>query len=61
MSAAMEPASRTARAGGCLLAATVMTGAVAGLVYRQPTIGLLAGLGIGLILTALVWLLDRRR
>lgn len=57
----MEPASRTARAGGCLLAASVMAGAVAGLAYRQPTIGLIAGLGAGLVLVALVWLLDRRR
>lgn len=47
-------------AGGVLLALSLLVGAVTGLVYRQPSIGLVAGLGVGLLLLALVWLLNRR-
>lgn len=57
----MEPTSRTARAGGCLLALAILAGVIGGTVYRQPSLGFLAGLGAGLVLIALVWLLDRRK
>jgi len=57
----MEPASRFPLAGGCLLALSILAGAIAGAVYRQPSIGFLAGLGAGLVLLALVWLFDRFR
>ncbi len=55
----MKPASPFPLAGGCLLALAILAGAIAGVVYRQPSLGLLAGLGAGLVLIALVWLLDR--
>lgn len=48
-------------AGGFLLAAAMLIGVVVGTVYRQPSIGFLAGFGIGLLLFLLVWLLDRRK
>ena len=47
-------------AGGSLLAFSLIGGVVVGTIYGQPTIGFLAGLGIGLLLVALVWMLDRR-
>ena len=47
-------------AGGALLAFSMLAGTIAGCVYRQPSIGFLAGLGAGLLLLALVWLIDRR-
>lgn len=50
----------TPLAGGCLLSAAILIGAVAGLAWRQPSIGLIAGLGAGLVLLGLVWLIDRR-
>jgi hypothetical protein len=50
-----------ARAGGVLLAAGVLGGVVIGSVLGQPSIGFLAGLGIGLIAVILVWYGDRRR
>jgi hypothetical protein len=48
-------------AGGFLLAFSVIAGAVIGTLYRQPSIGVLAGLGVGLALLGLVWLIDRKR
>lgn len=54
-------ASNAPRAGGCLLALAVLAGTVIGVLYRQPSIGFLAGLGIGLTLLGLVWLADRKR
>ena len=43
-----------------LLAVSILIGAVAGVYMRQPSIGFLAGLGVGLILLIAVWLFDRR-
>ena len=48
------------RAGGALLAAAILVGALAGVLTGQPSIGFLVGLGIGLLLLAAIWLLDRR-
>ncbi|HEX8643000.1 MAG TPA: hypothetical protein VF702_03705 [Allosphingosinicella sp.] len=53
--------TRSAQAGGCLLAFALLTGVAAGLYAREPSIGFLAGAGIGLLLLVLVWLVDRRR
>ena len=53
--------SNAPQAGGCLLALAVLTGTVLGIVYHQQSIGFLAGLAVGLLLLALVWLFDRRR
>ena len=50
---------RFPRAGGALLAAAILIGAIGGVVVGQPSIGFLAGLGAGLLLLAAVWLLDR--
>ena len=48
------------RAGGALLAVSILIGAVAGAYMRQPSIGFVAGLGVGLFLLIAVWLIDRR-
>ena len=47
------------RAGGALLAVSILTGAVVGVYMRQPSIGFIAGLGVGLVLVLAVWLFDR--
>jgi len=57
----MRPGSPIRLAGGFLLALSILAGVVVGTIYRQPSIGFLAGLGAGLALLALVWLLDRGR
>jgi len=54
------PRRRGGMAGGSLLAFSLIGGTVIGTVNQQPSMGFLIGLGIGLILMILVWLLDRR-
>jgi hypothetical protein len=56
-----DPEPRFRRAGGALLAASILTGVVAGTVMRQPSIGFLAGLGLGLTIVVAMWLVDRSR
>lgn len=57
----MDPNLSATRAGGCLLAFSVLAGVVTGAIYHQQSIGFLGGLGVGLVLLTLVWLIDRRR
>ena len=57
----MKLERRFPRAGGALLAGSILIGVVAGTLLRQPSIGFLAGLGAGLVLLAAVWLWDRSR
>ncbi len=59
MAASSPPPAR--RAGGVLLAAGILGGVVIGSVVGQPSIGFLAGLGVGLAAVALIWAGDRRR
>jgi hypothetical protein len=49
------------RSGGCLLALTVVAGAVVGTIFGQPSIGFLAGSLVGLILVLVVFVIDRSR
>lgn len=51
---------RDARAGGSLLALSVVAGAIGGVIGGRPSVGLVAGLAVGLALLGLVWLIDRR-
>lgn len=58
------PAPRTDRtplAGGFLLAMSIIVGVLGGGLLGQPSIGLLTGAAVGVILAALVWVRDRRR
>ena len=47
-------------AGGSLVALSILAGVIVGTLYGQPSIGFLTGLGIGVLLYLLVWLLGRR-
>lgn len=48
-------------AGGALLALSLIVGTVVGVRQGQPSIGFLAGLGIGIALLIIVALVDRVR
>jgi hypothetical protein len=57
----MDSGRNLARSGGCLLAFSVVVGAFVGTILRQPSIGFLAGAGIGVVLAVAVFLIDRAR
>ncbi|HEY5711098.1 MAG TPA: hypothetical protein VIT38_04310 [Allosphingosinicella sp.] len=56
----MPGSSKIPLAGGALLALSIVVGTIAGSAYLQPSIGFVAGLGVGVLLLILVYLLDRR-
>ncbi|WP_447728721.1 hypothetical protein [Sphingomonas koreensis] len=58
-----SPAPRGAHpiAGGALLALSLITGAVIGVLRGQPSLGFIIGLGVGLALVLIVALVDRLR
>jgi uncharacterized membrane protein len=56
---ASKPPRKTPLAGGFVIAFGAIAGAVYGLIHRQPTIGLLAGIGIGVAISVLLWLISR--
>ena len=51
---------RAPKAGGFLLAMSIVAGTILGGLLGQPSMGLLAGTAVGILLIGLVWLLDRR-
>lgn len=55
------PQNRASRSGGFLLAVSIIVGAIAGTILRQPSIGFLAGTAVGVALLIAVYLMDRRR
>lgn len=57
----MTREKRGTRAGGALLAISILAGAAIGIAVGQSTLGLLIGTGVGALLSLLVWLADRRR
>lgn len=60
--AAMEQNSgKASRAGGAILAFTIIAGAVVGNHYGQPSMGMLIGTGIGVAIAVALYLMDRAR
>lgn len=58
---AMATSTRNPMSGGFLLALSLIVGVVLGASRGQPSLGLVGGLGVGLLLLLVVWLIDRRR
>jgi hypothetical protein len=50
---------RSPTAGGFPIAAGAILGTIGGLVARQPTIGFLSGLGLGVLVAVAIWLKGR--
>lgn len=48
-------------AGGALLALSMIAGSVIGVLRGQPSVGFMAGLGIGILLFVAIALIDRAR
>jgi hypothetical protein len=57
----MAAKSNAPLAGGFLLCLSLLAGALIGVFLGQPSIGVLTGAGIGVLLLALIWFVDRRR
>jgi len=57
----MATSTRKPMSGGFLLALSLILGVVLGAWRGQPSLGFIGGLGVGLALLLLVWLIDRRR
>jgi hypothetical protein len=55
------PGRPTTRAGGCFLALFLLLGFLYGLSIRDPLKGTLIGLGVGIALAVVTWLIDRQR
>lgn len=53
--------SKTPMAGGFLLALSLLVGVFAGIARGEASFGFVIGLGVGLALLALVWIVDRVR
>jgi hypothetical protein len=51
------PASRAA---GFFIALSVLVGAIAGVALGQPSLGTLIGAAVGIVVSLLLWLRDRR-
>lgn len=56
---ASKPPRKTPLAGGFIIALGAIGGAIYGLIHHQPTIGLLAGVGIAVVISVLLWLFSR--
>ena len=56
---ASKPPRKTPLAGGVLIAFGALGGAGFGFYRGQPTIGLLIGIGIAVVLSVLLWLVSR--
>lgn len=57
----MSQRARYTQAAGSVLAISIIAGAVAGVIVGQPSIGVLAGTGAGILIALLFWLNERRR
>jgi hypothetical protein len=52
---------RSSRAGGAILAFSIIVGAVFGNHFGQPSLGVIIGTGLGVAVTLGLYLVDRRR
>ena len=56
----MSVRRRDRRAGGAILALSILVGTIVGIAMRQSSIGILAGVAIGMLSLVAIWLVDRR-
>jgi len=56
-----EPKKTSPRSGGAFLALALLAGAGIGVALGQPTMGLIGGFAVGILIALLVWLTDAKR
>ncbi len=52
---------RSAMGGGIFLFLGLLIGSIAGIALNQPSLGMMAGFGIGAALALLLWIADRSK
>ncbi len=57
----MSQRTRSTQAAGFILAISILAGVVGGSIAGQPSLGFLAGLGAGVLIALIFWLIERRR
>jgi len=57
----MQQRQQPQSSGGIFIAIGVLAGFIGGIAYGEPTIGVLAGTGVGIGAALLLWLGQRRR
>jgi hypothetical protein len=48
-------------AGGFFIFAGLIIGSIIGVIYNQPSIGMVSGMAAGGVIATVIWLLDRRK
>jgi hypothetical protein len=59
-----DPANRhpsKAQAGGFFLFIGLIVGSIIGIIYDQPSMGMVGGFAVGAAIALAIWLLDRRK
>lgn len=56
----MEPKTKSAAGGGCLIFAGFILGSLIGIAMGQASYGMMIGLAAGIVLALAQWLLSRR-
>jgi hypothetical protein len=56
-----DSAKSNSLAGGFFVAAGMLGGAIAGIYFDQPSIGMVSGLGFGILVAIAIWVIDRKR
>lgn len=57
----MVQTGKASRAGGAIIAVTILGGALIGARLGQPSLGTVIGAAVGAIVTLAIYLYDRRR
>lgn len=58
----MEPhQAKASRAGGAILAFSILAGAIIGNSMGEPSVGMVSGTGVGVAIALALYLYDRRR
>lgn len=55
-----SPSPSGSQAGGFIIAVAILAGAAIGALNGQPSAGVVAGLGLGVLAAVVIWLRDRR-
>lgn len=57
----MTTGKQNPKGAGAIIALLILTGAIGGGLWGQPSIGLLVGAATGIAIALLLWLNDRRK